>query len=44
VEEKMTDQKPILKADDLSKRYEDGVLTLDHLNLEVRTESKGLSI
>jgi ABC-2 type transport system ATP-binding protein len=26
----------ILKADDLSKRYEDGVLALDHLNLEVR--------
>jgi ABC-2 type transport system ATP-binding protein len=32
----MTDQKPILKADDLSKRYEDGILALDHLNLEVR--------
>jgi ABC-2 type transport system ATP-binding protein len=32
----MTDAKPILKADDLSKRYEDGVLALDHLNLEVR--------
>jgi ABC-2 type transport system ATP-binding protein len=32
----MTDVKPILKADDLSKRYEDGVLALDHLNLEVR--------
>jgi ABC-2 type transport system ATP-binding protein len=32
----MTDGKPILKADDLSKRYEDGVLALDHLNLEVR--------
>lgn len=31
----MADQKPILKADDLSKRYEDGVLALDHLNLEV---------
>ena len=27
---------PILKAEDLSKRYEDGVLALDHLNLEVR--------
>ncbi len=27
---------PILKADDLSKRYEDGVLALDHLNLDVR--------
>jgi ABC-2 type transport system ATP-binding protein len=35
-EEMMTDQKPILKAADLSKRYEDGVLALDHLNLEVR--------
>ena len=32
----MTDVKPVLKADDLSKRYEDGVLALDHLNLEVR--------
>jgi ABC-2 type transport system ATP-binding protein len=32
----MANQKPILKADDLSKRYEDGVLALDHLNLEVR--------
>jgi len=32
----MTDTYPILKADDLSKRYEDGVLALDHLNLEVR--------
>jgi len=27
---------PILKADGLSKRYEDGVLALDNLNLEVR--------
>ena len=27
---------PILKAEDLSKRYEDGVLALDHINLEVR--------
>ncbi|MDW7760548.1 MAG: ABC transporter ATP-binding protein [Acidobacteriota bacterium] len=26
----------MLKADDLSKRYEDGVLALNHLNLEVR--------
>ncbi|MCX6566359.1 MAG: ABC transporter ATP-binding protein [Candidatus Aminicenantes bacterium] len=26
----------MLKADDLSKRYEDGVLALDHLNLSVR--------
>jgi len=34
-EEMMADQKPILKADDLSMRYEDGVLALDHLNLEV---------
>jgi ABC-2 type transport system ATP-binding protein len=33
----MTDTPPILKADDLSKRYEDGVLALDHLNLEVRS-------
>jgi len=32
----MTDARPILKAEDLSKRYEDGVLALDHLNLEVR--------
>ena len=32
----MTDPKPILKADDLSKRYEDGILALDHLNIEVR--------
>ena len=28
-------QTPLLKADDLSKRYEDGVLALDHLNLTV---------
>ena len=27
---------PMLKAEDLSKRYEDGVLALDHLNLDVR--------
>jgi len=27
---------PILKAADLSKHYEDGLLALDHLNLEVR--------
>jgi ABC-2 type transport system ATP-binding protein len=27
---------PNLKAEDLSKRYEDGVLALDHINLEVR--------
>jgi len=26
----------MLKAEDLSKRYEDGVLALDHLNLDVR--------
>jgi ABC-2 type transport system ATP-binding protein len=32
----MNEQQPILKAEDLSKRYEDGVLALDHLNLEVR--------
>ena len=31
----MDKQIPVLKADDLSKRYEDGVLALDHLNLEV---------
>jgi len=29
-------QKAILKASDLSKRYEDGVLALDNLNLEVQ--------
>jgi len=27
---------PILKAEDLSKRYEDGVLAVDHLNLGIR--------
>jgi ABC-2 type transport system ATP-binding protein len=27
---------PMLRAEDLSKRYEDGVLALDHLNLDVR--------
>jgi ABC-2 type transport system ATP-binding protein len=32
----LTNHTPILKADDLSKRYEDGVLALDHLNLEVK--------
>jgi ABC-2 type transport system ATP-binding protein len=32
----MTKQNPILRAEDLSKRYEDGVLALDHLNLDVR--------
>jgi ABC-2 type transport system ATP-binding protein len=32
----MTNSEPVLKAEDLSKRYEDGVLALDHLNLEVR--------
>jgi ABC-2 type transport system ATP-binding protein len=31
----MAKQSPMLKAKDLSKRYEDGVLALDHLNLEV---------
>lgn len=31
----MAKQNPILKAEDLSKRYEDGVLAVDHLNLEV---------
>jgi ABC-2 type transport system ATP-binding protein len=32
----MSKRQPILKADDLSKRYEDGILALDHLNLEVQ--------
>src|SRR5512136_32584 len=32
----MTDTPAILKADGLTKRYEDGVLALDRLNLEVR--------
>jgi ABC-2 type transport system ATP-binding protein len=32
----MDQEQPILKADDLSMRYEDGVLALDHLNLDVR--------
>jgi ABC-2 type transport system ATP-binding protein len=32
----MNHHNPILKAADLSKRYEDGVLALDHLNLEVK--------
>ena len=32
----MADQQSILKTVDLSKRYEDGVLALDRLNLEVR--------
>ncbi len=32
----MADQEPILKADGLSKRYEDGVLALARLDLEVR--------
>ncbi|HSQ79447.1 MAG TPA: ATP-binding cassette domain-containing protein, partial [Candidatus Bathyarchaeia archaeon] len=32
----MENLKPVLKADGLTKRYEDGVLALDHLNLEVR--------
>lgn len=31
----MSTTNPILKAEDLSKRYEDGILALDHLNLEV---------
>jgi len=31
----MANQQPILKADDLSKRYEDGVLAVDHLNLTI---------
>jgi len=32
----MTENQTILKANDLSKRYEDGVLALDHINLNVR--------
>jgi len=32
----MAEQVSMLKADDLSKRYEDGVLAIEHLNLEVR--------
>jgi len=32
----MASQEPLLKAEDLSKRYEDGILALDHLNLDVR--------
>ncbi len=32
----MTERSVILKADDLSMRYEDGVLALDHLHLTVR--------
>lgn len=31
----MSEPNPILKAEDLSKRYEDGILALDHLNLSV---------
>lgn len=31
----MAKQEPILKAEDLSKRYEDGILAVDHLNLDV---------
>ena len=27
---------PVLRAENLSKRYEDGVLAVDHLNLEIR--------
>ena len=36
-EVKVANSEPILKAADLSKRYEDGVLALDHLNLEVQS-------
>jgi ABC-2 type transport system ATP-binding protein len=32
----MSQPESILKAEDLSKRYEDGVLALDHINLSVR--------
>jgi ABC-2 type transport system ATP-binding protein len=31
----MANQQPILKAEDLSKRFEDGVLAVDHLNLNI---------
>ena len=31
----MATSQPILKADDLSMRYEDGVLAVDHLNLSI---------
>ncbi len=31
----MADRQPILKAEDLSKRYEDGALAVDHLNLDI---------
>ena len=33
----MAKQEPILKVEDLSKRYEDGVLALDHLKLDVHS-------
>ena len=32
----MADQAAILRAAELSKRYEDGVLAVDHLNLDIR--------
>jgi ABC-2 type transport system ATP-binding protein len=32
----MFSDKPVLKAEDLSKRYEDGLLALDHLNVEIK--------
>ena len=32
----MDNGKPLLKAVDLSKRYEDGILALDHLNLSIK--------
>jgi ABC-2 type transport system ATP-binding protein len=35
-EDPVETKNPILRADDLSKRYEDGLLALDHLNLTVR--------
>jgi ABC-type uncharacterized transport system ATPase subunit len=31
----MVNNRRILKADDMSKRYEDGVLAGDHLNLDI---------
>lgn len=31
----MDNKRPMLKADDLSKRYEDGILAVDHVNLAI---------
>lgn len=33
----MENKGPVLKAEDLSKRYEDGILAVDHLNIEVHS-------